>query len=125
MRSTNKDLQQWYRQANKWYFGNRLPKTTKLWFTHLPGLLGRTTRDSIKRKPTRTELKQRPNCVLVLEPSFRIYIDESLRGVRRHAIMTLLHEMVHCDNWKKKGHGRWFDNKMFKLAERGAFDGLW
>ena len=41
------------------------------------------------------------------------------------AIMTMLHEMVHVENPKWKGHGWKFEHRMLKLAKARAFAGLW
>jgi hypothetical protein len=41
---------------------------------------------------------------------------------------TLLHEMVHVEQWKlpeKQAHGRKFKKRMRELAASGAFDLLW
>lgn len=40
---------------------------------------------------------------------------------------TLLHEMVHLKHHNKKCHlhGRLFNNEMKRLANAGAFNGLW
>ena len=43
--------------------------------------------------------------------------------------MTVLHEMVHVEQWDKVTdrtmHGRKFQKRMKQLAARGAFNGLW
>ena len=41
---------------------------------------------------------------------------------------TLLHEMVHVEQWKvptKQAHGNKFNKRMKQLANLGAFRGLW
>ena len=41
---------------------------------------------------------------------------------------TLLHEMVHVEQWKlprKQAHGRKFQKRMKQLAAVGAFNGIW
>ena len=39
--------------------------------------------------------------------------------------MTMLHEMVHVENPKWKGHGWKFEHRMLKLAKARAFAGVW
>ena len=50
-------------------------------------------------------------------------------GCQNYALTTLLHEMVHFDLWLKRrrqcGHGKLFQTEMKRLAEAGAFKGLW
>jgi predicted SprT family Zn-dependent metalloprotease len=45
------------------------------------------------------------------------------------AIMTVIHELVHVEQWDevtdKTQHGRKFQKRMKQLAARGAFSGLW
>lgn len=57
-RLTNKALQGWFKQANRWYFKNRLPKSTILKFKSLPGKFGVAYTNFIQRKPTKQELKR-------------------------------------------------------------------
>jgi predicted SprT family Zn-dependent metalloprotease len=45
------------------------------------------------------------------------------------AIMTVIHELVHVEQWDevtdKTQHGRKFTARMKQLANKGAFNGLW
>jgi hypothetical protein len=60
---------------------------------------------------------------------FLIEISQDLRKYKSITILTVLHEMVHVEQWDKikpgQDHGRLFQNRMKDLAAKGAFNGLW
>ena len=107
MKMTNRDLWRCYDVANLRYFHNKLQRDIPLRFAKLPnGMLGKTY-------------------VCTHGIAQAIEISERLKSNEVHAIMTLLHEMVHVEKPRYKGHGWRFDRRMKKLAQDGAFDGLW
>ena len=99
---SNADLRRYYRVANRKYFHNRLPKDLSVEFSNTIPCLG---------------------VAYVREPQ-SIEISEELRGIQIFAIMTLLHEMVHIENPKWKGHGWRWEYRMRELVDAGAYDGL-
>lgn len=105
---TNDDLRWLYLIYNKRYFGNRLPKDMPVKFCKL-------------RKHTygRTAV-----AIQTHRPQF-IEINNDLRTALLTAQFTLLHEMVHVENPKPTGHGKWFNKRMLRLARAGAFNGKW
>jgi hypothetical protein len=105
-RATNSDLKHIYKYYNKKYFGNKLPKDIKIRFKDISDL-GRTLFDTDTKEPKIVE------------------IDSEYRTCAAVGRLTLLHEMVHVENIKKRGHGKWFDKRMLQLAKQGAFNGLW
>lgn len=118
---TNADLSRQFRLYNDRYFGGNL-NLLEICFRKLPaGAIGHSPsyRQLFKRGPD----------------SYAIHLDVSLktRGVLADA--TLLHEMVHvelncaglkhdCGKGKTVAHQRFY-RRMLKLAEQGAFNGLW
>ena len=101
---TNWDLERMYREYNKKYFRNRLPKDMVVEFARLPDCHGVTHCH-----------KNRP---------LFIQIDWPLRGTLSHSAMTLLHEMVHVEH-PKWLHGPKFHRRMLQLAKAGAFKNWW
>jgi hypothetical protein len=107
--NTNSDLRYWYKNANRWYFGNKLPKDIPVRFGVLPkGVLGSTEMN-----------KKGRSCQAV-----SVWIAKDIRSRRAIVILTLLHEMVHVENptWN---HGTPFQRRMLRLANDGAMNGLW
>ena len=105
MKQTNYDLQRYYRAANRLYFGNRLPKDMPMRFANIREL-GKTW-------------VCKHNAVLGIEISSR------LRCISAVTVMVVLHEMLHVEKTRYKGHGWRFDKRMLRLAKMGAFNGLW
>lgn len=110
-------LQWYFETANRRYFRNRLKGVTVEWDRKLPEITLGTTRSQLGPvlKGTRT---------------FKILINPKLRGLTTVIILTLLHEMVHVEQWDKIGrresyHGHKFQRRMKELAASGAFTGLW
>jgi hypothetical protein len=103
---SNADLRRYYRVANRKYFKGKLPD--------IPVRFAKVNRLVLG--------------ILWINPGdvpSDIEISEELRYVQNLTIMTLLHEMVHVENPRWKGHGWRFDRRMKQLAQDGAFDGLW
>ena len=68
--------------------------------------------------------------VVLKDDSAAILVNPLLRRLkmRRYIESTLLHEMVHVEQWKlprKQAHGRKFQKRMKQLAAVGAFNGIW
>lgn len=128
MRLTNKDLAHWYKLANRRYFGSKLPQTDiVIKFSDLPGKLGMAYRESYTRKATvkeRRDNKLNKSAVCVTK-RYHVRINKKYQDSVVIAVQTLLHEMIHVENWKWHGHGKKFDRRMLKLAKAGAFNGLW
>ena len=105
---TNRELHRKYRRFNRSYFGNKLPKTLITEFVNFKngGTMGRTLGTKHLRPKEIQISNEFKNCPAVIIP-------------------TLLHEMVHAENPKRRGHGEWFDVRMLKLAIDGAFNGIW
>jgi hypothetical protein len=97
---TNADLRWWYREYNRKYFGNKLPKA-HVKFSGIEGL-----------GVTHVEWKE-------------IFISKQLKRWRAIALMTLLHEMVHLSLPPRFNHGPRFNKEMLRLAKAGAFRGIW
>jgi hypothetical protein len=107
VKQTDADLRRYYRIANKRYFGNKLPVHFHLQFGKIKGA-GVTH-------------------VLNGDTPIAIEINETLRTFQAITILTVLHEMLHVEKPKddhKKNDWR-FDRRMLRLAQQGAFDGLW
>jgi hypothetical protein len=108
MKLTNADLRRYYHKANKRYFRNTLPKDLPILFVkpRIIGGLG-VTRIGKGRLPLRIE------------------INEKLRFTSDVVIMVIFHEMLHVQQPHSVGHGWHFNRRMRRLAENGAFDGVW
>jgi predicted SprT family Zn-dependent metalloprotease len=56
-------------------------------------------------------------------------LSKELKKMSNVAVMTILHELVHVEQWDKVTdrtmHGRKFHARMKQLAAKGAFVGLW
>lgn len=104
-----------YRFWNARYFRSRLPNipvyySTKAFAGRCRGFLGTTYFDGDTKKPVK----------IVLNPQYR--------SSSRIWMGTLLHEMVHVQQWKvptKQAHGNKFNKRMQQLASLGAFRALW
>jgi len=93
-----------YREFNRDWFGNTLPKDIVVEYAHLKDAHGITEYYGHR-------------------PLF-IQIDWPLRGTRSHSALTLLHEMVHV-RYPKAHHGPIFHKEMLRLAKAGAFRPWW
>ena len=103
--------------ANKKYFGNRLKNVKIKWSSDLPKRSMAVTRSQHGKVPKGTR-------------KFYIEIDKGLRKYRAVSILTVIHELVHVEQWDQvpqhhSHHGRKFQNRMKDLASKGAFNGLW
>lgn len=104
------DLDIWYATYNEVYFSDRLPKNTVLDYDNLG-------HDDCG------ETFQR------LDGGFTILISPNCNVTEAEVVLTLVHEMVHVDqfytNHDIDGHGPLFENEMEDLAKMGAFRGVW
>jgi hypothetical protein len=106
-----------YHLLNSRYFGGRLPKDLRVGFDkrsfaggRARMILGSTWSDHETGRP------------------IRISLNPLYRKQSRIWIGTLIHEMVHVQQWKvpeEQAHGRKFQKRMKQLAALGAFNGLW
>lgn len=94
-----------YREFNRKYFGNKLPKDFVVAFEDLEYHLGVTK-----------FYRSRP-CY--------INLNLGLRYSNSLTAMTLLHEMVHVELPYRYNHGPRFHKRMLKLAKDGAFKPWW
>lgn len=104
-------LDEWFDTYNKRYFRGRLPKCRVVWTYRKVDFIGRFLYDT-----------DDPDKGLLIELSHRI------RFVERVARFTLLHEMVHLKQRHipdERAHGHAFQKEMKRLANAGAFNGLW
>jgi predicted SprT family Zn-dependent metalloprotease len=110
-------LEEWFHLLNSRHFHGRLKNVEVKWNRKLTkkGRMGNTF----------SSVGPIPTC----GRKFLITIANEYRTCRRVAIMTLLHEMVHVEQWDEvqacRAHGRKFERRMKQLAARGAFSGLW
>lgn len=102
---TNAELTHRYREFNKKYFGNRLPKDMVVEFSQARKWLGVT---HYKRG--------RP---------LYIQINWKFRFSLSSCMLTLLHEMVHVELPYNVNHGKKFHARMLKLARQGALKAWW
>lgn len=107
-----------YDLFNRRYFRERLPKIPVRWVL-----------------PQDTEKRSRGalGCTLFRVGDGRltpveIRLHPKLRNSGTVWATTLIHEMVHVQQWRlprSQAHGRKFNNRMKQLASLGAFNGLW
>lgn len=117
-------LRELYRDLNKEFYRNKLPKRLPITWFDLPGQIIARVRwaayivvDSKDRKKT----KYKPRVM---------HFDRKLKGrhLQRQVGMSMLHEMAHlklgteveCREWDGK-----FDREMLRLAKAGAFNRFW
>ncbi len=104
--------------ANSRYFRNRLKNTKIRW-----------AKDKELRSQSMAVTRSQHGKVPVKDRNFLILLSKDLKRMSVVAIMTLLHEMVHVEQWDKVTdrtmHGRKFQKRMKQLAAKGAFNGLW
>jgi hypothetical protein len=126
MRLINKDLAHYYKLANRWYFGNKLPLDVVIKFSDI-AVMGVTGREPYTRKATIKERRENKlnKTALCVTNRYHIRINKKYRDSMAIVVPTLIHEMVHVENWKLRGHGKKFDRRMLELAKAGAFNGLW
>lgn len=111
-------LEQIYHLANSRYFRGRLKNVKIKW---------------VRKGFPSSHIMARTRSVLGTVPKgkrkFLIELDWALRRYRSVTIMTVIHELVHVEQWDKvktgREHGRLFQNRMKDLAAKGAFNGLW
>jgi len=113
-------LRELYRELNKEYYRNKLPKRLPITWFDLPGNIiarVRWTAYVIDRKTTAYKPKV-------------MHFDRRLKGrhLQRQVGMSMLHEMAHlklgteveCREWDGE-----FDKEMLRLAKAGAFNRFW
>jgi hypothetical protein len=94
-------LRRAYLQYNRRYFNNELPRDAEIVWEKMPEVyMGYQDGDKIAISAKYHEYG----------PLWRL---------------TLLHECCHLKLPRRVGHGRRFQNEMRRLANEGAFDGLW
>ena len=101
---TNAEVQQMYADFNRRYFHNSLPKDMVVHYAPLKYCFGLT---GIHRGR-----------------ALYIQLDWELRKSRTHSALTLLHEMVHCEQPNGE-HGPKFHKRMLQLAKAGALKKWW
>lgn len=110
-------MQAHFNVYNKLYFGGRLGKTRVVW---------KRNRKNIKWLAITWSAHGK---VETGKRTFVIELDWSIRHSYSMTVLTLLHEMVHVEQWdevsKEESHGSVFQARMRELAAKGAFDGLW
>ena len=104
-----------YRFWNARYFRGKLPDIPVVWSKkefsgRRKRLLGSAFFDGLSGKPV------------------SIQLNPLYRRATRIWMQTLLHEMVHVQQWRvpaKQAHGNKFNARMKQLAAQGAFRSLW
>lgn len=104
MKESDPKLLRWYRSFNRKFFHPPLPDAALMW-SPCDGDFGLANQE------------EDGTFFIKLNPQFSL--DE------RMAKMTLLHEMCHLAIWPIKNHGKKWKAQMLRLAQEGAFDGLW
>jgi predicted metal-dependent hydrolase len=95
-------LRRAYLHYNRKYFDGKLPRAAEIVWEALPATLLGYQKDDDK-----------------------IAINDKLKRAWTLWRFTLLHEMCHLKLGHKISHGRRFQDEMRRLANEGAFDGLW
>lgn len=103
---TNALVQGLYREFNRKWFGNRLPKDMVVSYANLDPI-GQGVTHYFKGRPLYIELNHR------------------LRWSESQTALTLLHEMVHVSLPYRFNHGPKFHKEMLRLAKAGAFKAWW
>lgn len=102
---TNAEVQRMYREFNKKYFNNRLPKDMVVRFEIFDYAQGVTH--------------------FKYDRPLYIQISKKLKWSRSQTALTLLHEMVHVELPYRLNHGPRFHKRMMQLARAGAFKPWW
>ena len=110
-------LQENFHILNGRYFRSRLKNVTIKWKTY--------PKNSGKMATTWSSSGSVPKG----KRKFLIEIDAALKRFPRVVLQTLIHELVHVEQWDKVTaktyHGRLFNKRMKQLVAKGAFNGLW
>lgn len=105
LKITSRRQRSWFRVFNRRYFDGTLPPRTRLKFhqngRHWGWLIG----DSVE------------SCTLEMH--------HHCKADSRVGRIYLLHEMAHLKLFPLEGHGERFEAEMLRLANEGAFRGLW
>lgn len=102
---SDRQLIRWYREYNSKWFSAELPDEIDILYAPVEGCFADVT-------PCRAQ-----EFILRIDPRFA----HDSATVR----MTLLHEMVHIKVQPYRWHGVRFQEEMQRLANAGAFKGLW
>lgn len=100
---SDRQLKRWYAKFNRLYFENALPDASVWW------------------EPISSTYA---DCDLI-EGQWKIRLNPSLAGWVSMAQWSLMHEMVHIKLHPYQKHGKKFHAEMLRLAELGAFTGIW
>jgi hypothetical protein len=100
---SDRQLKLWYGKFNRLYFEGKLPDASVWW------------------EPTHSAYA---DCNFI-DGKFVIRMNPAICAWTSMAKWTLLHEMVHVKLHPYDKHGKKFHNEMMRLAERGAFTGIW
>lgn len=105
-------LQRWYDGTNEEYFANELPKNVEVKWGDL------------------TEKGDMGYSVIRADESWLITIDRKTNPTNGQAELTEMHEICHVYLYSKgdaefNSHGDKFQACMLRLANQGAFKGLW
>jgi hypothetical protein len=125
MKLNNKDLMYVYSLANKRYFKKKLPKNLLVKFAKIKPL-GKTR---FMHPCSRCNECQRLKVKYAKEMKrgwipIEILIDNKLKSCSTHAIVTLLHEMVHVSIGGGYQHGSRFYKELDRIWKAKAFRGL-
>lgn len=105
MKPSQARLRRWFRVYNRRYFGNRLPACTRVRRSDTGECYG----DAMGGEKPFININPAP---------------EWCGADMNLARLTLLHEMVHVEQWPYQGHGPRFQRRMQQLAAAGAMRGL-
>lgn len=122
------EIQQAFHTYNARYFRGSLPDCKIVWADL--DYFGDYNISFKAKYPTHRRAQQAVRSGEVYAPGnvvHTIRLGKWTRKQRRQWALTLLHEMVHLKLFKDKGrhHGHKFQREMKRLANMGAFNGLW
>lgn len=115
MKVSKKGLRKMYRDFNRKWFRNRLPKNIEVRFVDLP------------QPKALSHINFGLTHFEAYKPVY-IYIWSGLQRNHGETAMTLLHEMVHVSlPYTCNSHGPYsrFEKEMVRLAKAGAFNPYW
>jgi hypothetical protein len=97
-------IRRWYGRYNREFFGGKLPPNIPILY------------DSRKGSVAQLESDSQGSLAIVFNP---VHATEA--GVVR---ITLLHEMVHVEQWPARNHGKRYQKRIDELYAAGAYRGL-
>jgi hypothetical protein len=109
----DRDLKFFYRRFNKKFFHNQLPNNL-------------TVRFASPAQFTQKGLGKRTCAITLIEDgkAYAIIVKKTRGKTWAYIKADLLHEMVHVKN-PRLAHGPRFQKEMLRLAQIGAFKGIW